>query len=105
MRFNDLKHQQKELIAGRFDNPNYTPEDKVRLIIQIESELEAKNRIIQLSMFKWDEMNIISIYFQIKQFIKCLIFRCFSREKQIRTLKFHHQQIKEINGKANICLN
>ena len=52
MRFNDLKHQQKELIAGRFDNPNYTSEDKVRLIIQIESELEAKNKVVQLNMFK-----------------------------------------------------
>lgn len=52
MRFNDLKHQQKELIAGRFDNPNYTPEDKVRLIIQIESELEAKNKVVQLNLFK-----------------------------------------------------
>lgn len=52
MRFNDLKHQQKELIAGRFDNSNYTPEDKVRLIIQIESELEAKNNVVQLNMFK-----------------------------------------------------
>ncbi len=42
MRFNDLKHQQKELIAGRFDNPNYTIEDKLNLIIQIEKELEEK---------------------------------------------------------------
>lgn len=52
MRFNDLKHQQKELIAGRFDNPNYTIEDKLNLIIQIEKELDEKNRIVQLSMFK-----------------------------------------------------
>ena len=48
-------------------------------------------------------MDIILIYFEIKQFIKCLIFRCFPREKQIRTLKFHHQRIKEISEKANVC--
>lgn len=52
MRFNDLKHQQKELIAGRFDNPNYTVSDKLNLIIQIEKELEEKNKIIQLNIFK-----------------------------------------------------
>lgn len=46
---------------------------------------------------------MIAIYFEIKQFIKCLWFRSLSREKKIRTLKFYHQQIKEINKKANVC--